>query len=191
MGISETVRRPRRLLKAALLTISVLIVLPSALLTAGTFVPQVPHLGAVGTFVWPALIGPALIFVLVGTLLAVGAWSLGSPRLAPIVAVAGVLALAGTSVVFGSQVRIAADAGVSVKPGVFSLPLETAVPDATVTYRSDDSGTPLAMDVYRPSDSIGQPAAGAPIVVWVHGGGWIGGDPKEVSADLRWLADRG
>ncbi|MGV0806635.1 alpha/beta hydrolase [Mycolicibacterium setense] len=170
---------------------SALIVVPCTILTTGTYLSQVPYLGAVGTFVWPTLIGPALIFVLVGTLLAVSAWWLGSRRLAPIVAGAGILALAGTSVVFGSQVRIAADAGVPVTPRVFSLPLETALPDSTVTYMTDDTGAPLTMDMYRPSDSVEQPPSGAPIVVYVHGGGWIGGDPKEVSADLRWFADQG
>jgi acetyl esterase len=145
----------------------------------------------VGTFVWPSLIGPALIFVLAGIALAAAAWRLGSGRWAPLV-IAGALALIGSAVVFGSQVRIASDAGVSITPSVFGLPFASTEPDESVTYMTDvQTGEDLSLDVYRPSADAETPASGAPVVFYVHGGGWIGGGPDEVSADLRWFADRG
>lgn len=48
-------------------------------------------------------------------------------------------------------------------------------PDRTVTYCTD-GGTPLAMDLYtvpRP------PKGGAPVAVFVHGGGWVFGDRRD------------
>jgi acetyl esterase/lipase len=170
---------------------SALIVIPSGVLTIGTFFPGIPYLGAVSSLAWPTVIGPALLFVGIGTLLAVIAFWLGGRRPALAFGGIGVLAFLGTAVVFGNQAVIAAQVGVSVTPAVFGAPLETAVPDETVTYMTDDRGVSLAVDVYRPVRGPQTPAKGAPIVMYVHGGGWIGGDTREVSPDMRWFADQG
>lgn len=47
-------------------------------------------------------------------------------------------------------------------------------------------GTPLAMDLYRANTP-----APAPCVIIVHGGGWDGGDRKQLPAVNHWLAERG
>jgi acetyl esterase len=182
----------RRALRVGLLVVSALILLPSAFLIVGAFNPQIPYVGGLGSLIWPTLIGPALVLVLAGTLLALGALLLGSRRIAAIVAGLGVMALVGTSVIFGEQVRTAAAAGVSVTPTVFSAPdIQPPRPDESVTYLTDETGASLALDIYQPNADVEQSAAGAPIIVYIHGGGWIGGSPDEVSADLRWFADQG
>jgi acetyl esterase len=172
--------------------VSALILLPSALLIIGAFNPQIPYLGGLGSLIWPTVIGPALVLVLGGTLLALGALLLGGRRIAAVVVGLGVMAFVGTSVIFVEQVATAAAAGVAVTPAVFSTPdTEPRLPDESVTYLTDETGASLALDIYQPSEAVDQPAAGAPIVLYIHGGGWVGGSPEEVSGDLRWFADQG
>jgi acetyl esterase len=190
-GDKSTRRSPRRGLRAVVVIVSALVIIPSAFLTLGTFVPGIPYLGAMASLSWPTVIGPALLFVGFGTLLAVIAYRMGSRRPALVLAVVGAIALLGTSIVFGNQAVIAAQVGVPVTPAVFGPLLKTAVPDESVTYMTDRTGTQLAVDVYRPNSDSRLPAGGAPIVMYVHGGGWIGGDAREVSADMRWFADQG
>jgi acetyl esterase/lipase len=45
----------------------------------------------------------------------------------------------------------------------------------------------LRLSIYRPRGS----ALHAPVLVYIHGGGWIAGDRGGHGADLRWFADHG
>lgn len=44
------------------------------------------------------------------------------------------------------------------------------------------------LDVFEPATTGTGPAAGRPVVVWVHGGGWVSGDKSDVAPYLRTLA---
>jgi acetyl esterase/lipase len=48
-------------------------------------------------------------------------------------------------------------------------------------------GPDEVLDVYHPARGSGP----APVVVWVHGGGWVGGSKEEIAGYLRLLASRG
>lgn len=64
--------------------------------------------------------------------------------------------------------------------------LESRVPDGVVSRLDLDYG-PELLDVYRPENADGP----LPTVVWVHGGGWIGGDKTDVRPYLKILAAEG
>jgi acetyl esterase/lipase len=65
---------------------------------------------------------------------------------------------------------------------------KSARPDAEATYSSFD-GEPLQLSIYAPAGSSLD--SRAPVLVFIHGGGWIGGDRSANSDDLRWFADQG
>jgi acetyl esterase/lipase len=50
----------------------------------------------------------------------------------------------------------------------------TGVPGAV--YWEPVGYRPLTLDLYLPPGSVKRPAAGLPLVVYIHGGGWMGGD---------------
>jgi acetyl esterase/lipase len=60
-------------------------------------------------------------------------------------------------------------------------------PDESVIYGSYD-GTKLGVAIYR-THSNGDP--GVPVLVYVHGGGWISGSRLDRNADMRWFSERG
>jgi acetyl esterase/lipase len=57
---------------------------------------------------------------------------------------------------------------VTIPNGVRGIP--GAVYWEPVGYR------PLTLDLYLPPSSIERPATGFPLVMYIHGGGWMGGD---------------
>jgi len=59
-------------------------------------------------------------------------------------------------------------------------------PDETVTFTTVN-GQALHAAVYRPPQSDGQ----APVLIYIHGGGYMIGSMVETDADLRWFADQG
>jgi acetyl esterase len=181
----------RRLSRTIILTLSSIIIVPCAVLALGVFFPTIPYVGAFGSLIWSAAIGPVWLLVLVGVLLAVAAFWLGRRRTTLVLVGVGVITLTGTSVVFGSQIAPAVEAGAPISLAMFGPPLESATPDDEIAYMTDNAGKTLNIDIYEPNADVVQPDNGAPILVYVHGGGWVGGDPKEISADLRWFADQG
>ena len=48
---------------------------------------------------------------------------------------------------------------------------------------------PLHLVVYRPSNAM--PGQAAPVLLYIHGGGWSFGDRFESGTNLHWFADRG
>ena len=59
-------------------------------------------------------------------------------------------------------------------------------PDLTATY-STFGGEPLDVAVWRPTGGPGT----SPVMLYVHGGGWTGGNPLGRAPQMRWFADRG
>jgi acetyl esterase/lipase len=179
-----------------LTVIGALIVVVSALLVIGAFAPRIPRLGAYGSLIWPTLIGPATMFVTLGLLLEIGAYVIDGSTIALALAGVGALALLGTLVILASQLIAAMRAGVPIRPKAFiAVGLgPKSSPDDTAVYGTGPGGESLRIVVYQPAaDRHGDPTAslGAPVVVYVHGGGWFQGAPDENSAVLRWFADQG
>lgn len=51
----------------------------------------------------------------------------------------------------------------------------------SVTYWSPLGFRPLDMDLYLPPKDGAKPAAGYPVVVFIHGGGWVAGNARKLS----------
>jgi acetyl esterase/lipase len=51
-----------------------------------------------------------------------------------------------------------------------------------LTYPTRSGFRPLKLDLYLPSDSMPKPEAGFPLVVHIHGGGWMAGHPRHSGA---------
>jgi acetyl esterase/lipase len=65
-------------------------------------------------------------------------------------------------------------AEVSFRGGVRGLP--------GLVYRRPLGYRPLALDLYLPPLTLDRPARGFPLVVYIHGGGWMSGDPRRSGA---------
>ena len=164
-------------------------VLPCAALALGTFFPAIPYLGTAGSALLPLFAPQILIVALLGGALALAARRLGARHKGSILAFLALLAAASAAIVIGSHVRVASSNGarVNLLASVVPRGLGSADADATVTFTKVD-GQDLVLDIYRPANT---PGTLAPIVFYIHGGGWILGDRKMQAANLRWFADRG
>ena len=164
-------------------------VLSSAALALGTFVPALPYLGTAGSALLPLLAPQIVVVAVIGGALALAARRLGARRTGTVFAIAGMLAAASAGIVIGRHVRVASTNGARVNLLAAIVPsgLGSAAADATVAFTKVD-GQELQLDIYRPNNAAGKLA---PIVFYIHGGGWILGDRTMQAANLRWFADRG
>lgn len=175
-----------------LVVLGALVLGPSALLVVGAFVPRLPYLGAYGSLIWPTFIGPATLVVTAGVALELTSFWIDDTPVSLAFVVVGLLVLAGSLVILVDQFVAARRVGVPIRPKVMVAAGlgPKAPPDDSVTYTAGPDGEPLRMIVYRPSMSRPQRTP-APVVVYVHGGGWFQGAPDENPAILRWFADEG
>ncbi len=65
--------------------------------------------------------------------------------------------------------------------------LRAHAPAAVERVLDEPYGEDMVLDVYRPSTTEDAP----PTVVWVHGGGWIGGSTEELSIYFEIIASNG
>ena len=65
--------------------------------------------------------------------------------------------------------------------------IDSASPDRKEVYDKSSSGDDLSVSIYEPERAKGS----APTIMYVHGGGWIAGEPNAASSELRELADHG
>jgi acetyl esterase/lipase len=169
--------------------VSLLLSLSVLSLTAAAFLdPTSSSLAVVGTTIWTTC-GPHLLLAAVTSLaLAVLPRVLLRQARGPVVPAAALAACLGSVFIVSQIVWAAASAGGSFNP-VASLLLgdmEAPPPDAVETVRIV-GGTELRAAIYRPRDA----ATPAPILVYVHGGGFMTGHRTETAADLDWFAARG
>lgn len=165
------------------------IVLPMSLLALGTFVPNIPYLGTIGTYLFPALAGPFLPLSLIGVVLVLAARR-GGGRFPGAIVLIGMATATAAGAVTARHARVAAANGVSVNVLLTMIPRSAgtgATPDETQIY-AQVGGQDLRLDIYRPAI---RSAGLAPVAIHIHGGGWIHEDRSAKAANLRWLADRG
>lgn len=173
-----------------LLILSGLVILPIALLAIGAFFPDIPYFG---TIVLPHFTGRAsqfFLLALLGSLLALAAHRLCPRRISMALTALGLLTAASALVIIASHLRVAWDseATIDLLATLSSRNYwEGASPDTTVVYGTSD-GDSLLLDIYQPR---GSKETEAPVVLYVHGGGWAGNDPRTQAANLRWFADHG
>ncbi|WP_149370236.1 alpha/beta hydrolase [Mycolicibacterium sp. P9-64] len=157
-----------------------------ALAVAATYAHDVPYTGLASAFVTPVM-SWVIVVALAGGVLASYLWLRQRGRLCAALVVVAVLTVVAGSVVTARMVATVEDAGADIDLfdtfDVWSK--QTATPDAEATYATFD-GEPLQLSVYRPPD-----ADSAPILVFIHGGGFVAGSRDVHGPDFRWFADRG
>lgn len=179
--------RKRAMIIATVLVCS-LIALIGALLVLGAYAPSIPYLGIFGSVALSLFPGWLL---LVPALMAGALWYLTSGWSRVLLVTPTLLAVIGAAVVLGSLVNLARANGVALTIGdAFGMGGNWRKPtsDETAEYVRD-LGDALTVQIYRPSGT--PPAGGWPVLMYVHGGGWVEGDNTARSADWRWFADRG
>ncbi|MFB9719286.1 alpha/beta hydrolase [Planobispora longispora] len=181
-----------RVLSAVLLAAATSSVGLCALAVLGAFLHEVPYLDLAG-----APVSSARRFVVAlsaGGSLALCLWLRRRSRLTAAVLGLAVLTATGASVITARMTAAVERAGadislvqslVHVVGGGSATP---SAPDAEAAY-STYQGRPLKLSVYRPAGST--TASRAPVLLYVHGGGWVAGSRADRSDDMRWFADRG
>jgi len=170
-----------------IVVVAALLVVPAALAVLGTYFYGVPYLGLATAYV-PWYLPWLVVATVVGGVLAVIGWRTRRSRVGAALAVVAALAVAGASVIDARMIAAVEHAGADIDLiDTFGVGVQKyAAPDEQVTYGSYQ-GAPLRLSVYRPSESDSH----APVLVYIHGGGWVAGDLTSRSADLKWFAAQG
>lgn len=158
-----------------------------AVLVLGALIPALPMVGALGSVVGRRPFEFAVIGVLV-VLLSWVAWRSQARRSAICGLATGSITLFGALVVLVAQLGYAHSHGAGVGfTDVVAGGSRMQPPDRTVTFGTVQ-GEPLRAGIWLPRNTSGAPR---PALVWVHGGGFVGGDRDEQSGIHRYLADHG
>jgi acetyl esterase/lipase len=184
------VQRSHRILGWAAVAEGALLAVTCGLPVLGAFVPELGWLGVLGATVVPVFPLWFVVLACVSALPSLLALRLGFVGVGSAFTAVSALSLAGTMVILGSLLQVAAANGANVDllQSLTFTSLSDARPDATMVYTTRGN-RPLDIDVYEPTHI---PADGAaPVMLYVHGGGWFQGDRASGSTDLRWFADRG
>ncbi len=118
--------------------------------------------------------------------IAIASWHSRRPWRFAAGVIAAALALTVVLVPWLTAWRTASTHGSAVSWASFSDQGPHRSPTRTTTFATVD-GQPLQLDAYLPT----QPAAGAPAIVFVHGGGFINGDRGDSNSWFGWLATQG
>lgn len=182
----------RRLLRTAGLTVAWLVLVPCALLPWVAIWPVVPWLRLYAIDIVPSWTSWLLLGSLVALVVAILADGRGRTRVTRMLIVAALLGVIANGVVIARLWRIAAANGARIDPAA-TLSLrdysEAAAPDATHVFDTP-GGESLSLDVYRPPLAARTAAAG-PVLIMVHGGGFVGGTRRLAAANMREYAGRG
>ena len=161
------------------------------LAVVGAFVPAIPGLGSMGPLLM-ASFGPLTCLV---SLLAAVLFGLRWFRLAGrgklVMAGLASFAAVGSATIVTRQIATAKANGVEIDLaqtlGIGLSKPASAVPGLE-TY-GYDGNTPLQLAIYPRLAKTGTTAA--PVLVYIHGGGWGGGTLHDRQADMIWFADKG
>jgi acetyl esterase/lipase len=154
----------------------------------GAYVPRLPVIGFLGSFVTGQYPVHAALAALVGVGVGAGAWALGARPTGVVVALLALGCAAALVGVLAAQGATARAEGVRIDwAAALTTPRQPdGHPDRTAEFAVDGEGRTLRLDLYRP---VGP--GPHPVVVWVHGGSWVRGERDDRTALDRWLADRG
>jgi acetyl esterase len=175
-----------RALAALGVLLAIFVVGPATVGVVGTLLYEVPVLGLATGFVPPVMTW-VVIATAAGGLLALAVAVLRRSQVAIAVVLVAALTAGGGCYVVARQVAAAEAAGVDVSLldtlGVWTD--EVSVPDALASYGMFE-GTSMGVSVFEP-----RAVKGAPVLVFIHGGGWVAGERDANSSDFRWFADHG
>jgi acetyl esterase/lipase len=158
-------------------------------LVIGAFADPTGSIFAViGSMVWSTFGPHLLLTALAASLIGILGCRVGPGLLGGLVLALTVPVLAGA----GYIVARMADAGVSAGAEIDPLrtlalgSMQEPAPDLIETIESI-GGTDLRAAIYRPAPAD----LAAPVIVYIHGGGFRTGSFTETASDLRWFADMG
>lgn len=170
------------------LVLGSLLLLMATLFVYGAYVPSTA--GPVGYGSLALSIFPSW-FIVVTLIAAVLIWRCGQGRFRAILLVVAAITVIGATNILYRLVSVAQDNDVEIKLADtfgFSGSLEEKQPDEVVVY-TRDQGEDLTLRLFNPKGT--PPQGGWPVIMHIHGGGWVSGSNAEQSADMRWFADRG
>ena len=134
---------------------------------------------------WPGQLGLLITAASWGALIAAHRRSLG----------AGDVAEGALRKTLGGEITDLAPSGSSVDWKRVALPFPIALPGveklADIKF-GRAAGVDLRLDVYRPIPAPSKQDAGAPVLLQIHGGGWVMGDKREQALPLMYqMSSRG
>jgi len=179
-----------RILRLLGLIAAGLVLLICLLVLIGAHVFGLPLVSPIGSMV-VSVFGPWLIVVPAAAgASAIWVWRASHSRAALVLTIMAIAATGWAVVPLARMMAECRDHGVPIKLlrafGVRVLPGWR--PDDDLVYGTWQD-QPLHLIVYKPTRAI--PAEPAPILVYIHGGGFVVGDRFESGTNLRGLADRG
>ena len=160
-----------------------------ALGALGALLPWIPLLGELGPILIASL-GPwVVILPLIGGVLIFFRARKTGKRHRMLLVIAAFATIA-SGFMLARQVAVARDNGVTIDP-LQTLLLHSQGDDhlrPTTVFYTRYAGQPVPLDVYPlPASHSGA----APVLVYIHGGGWGAETLKQRQADYRWFAERG
>lgn len=170
------------------LAIGILLLTVPALALVGANVPSLAYVGLFGSVavsLWPAWL---VVLSLAGGALT---WTCGRGNVRRFLTVLAMLTVICAATAVYRLVALAHANGVHVTSAElfgFSGSLAPARADEVQAY-TRDLGETLNILIYRPKGQA--PPGGWPILMYVHGGGWISQSSAQRSADMRWFANQG
>ncbi len=180
----------RKVARWSALIIGASIATALALLLLGAHVYALPYLSPAGSLLLNWL---SPWFVMLPLFAAALIW-IGGPRFRPgLRKGSGLFAIAVTVIGAAAVGRMVVAAHASGVPIDLVLTLGShpplpEKPDHDIVY-SRFAGEPLGLVLYEPERQ--EMSAPAPILIYVHGGGWVNGDRLGGGENLRWFARRG
>lgn len=186
--IAQTAKPARNWPRRVGLGLCALPLMAAAVLVLGSFFPSIAYVGVFGSLalsLWPGW------FILIPLVLAALLWPVRASKVCSVLIALALVAGFGAAVVVARLVGVARANQVELGVGHvfgFSGSLQVVKPDEVVTYLHDQ-GEDLTLRLFRPKGPA--PTGGWPVILHIHGGGWVGGSNADQSADMRWFADHG
>jgi acetyl esterase/lipase len=144
--------------------------------------------GMLSSAVWTTFGPHFVVLSAVALALCVAGFRRGPKSLAALAAMVTIAAASGSTIITARILLAATAAGGSVNAvsGLWLKSMHATGPDEMVAFTTVDSQA-LHAAIYRPKPSN----RAAPVLLYIHGGGFMAGSAVETDADLRWFADHG
>lgn len=173
----------------AVVAIALFMVSVTLLLVLGTLRdPTHTIYGMLSSAVWTTFGPHFVVLSIVALMLGIAGQWFGQGRLAAFTVMVALGAAFGSTAITVRIVSAASAAGGSVNPvyGLWLRSMNATGPDETVVFTTVN-GQALHAAIYKPNRTKWT----APVMLYIHGGGFMTGSFVETDADLRWFADLG
>ncbi len=185
-------------LRAIVTALGFIVLAPTLLIVVGGYLPWLPVVGRFGGLIGPSLPGIA-IAASAAAVLSLIAVRMGGEAFTRALATLAIATLVATALIVGQVWSFASGLDAPIDLARAALPVaatrdgDLPIPDRTEMFPTTD-GTQLRAEIWHAAGTSGASgstgAAGAG-VVWVHGGGFVGGDLRSRPEFFRFLADSG